>query len=298
MCGGPLVPRGFEARLTELTVHSTSQADVKPNLDHVRVRGGARIAFEASRGRTQARDVFETGGYRILMPAQTAMTEAILINTGGGMAGGDRVSFAVTADAGAEALVTSQAAERIYRSTGPSTETRISLEADAGATLLWLPQETILYSGARLERRLEASVDGAARLVVSEIVVLGRRAMGERLGQGLFKDRWQVRRDGALVYAEAVHLDGDIEALMARSSVTGGRHVVATLLAVMPDAADRIEAVRAELSSHASVEAGASTWNGVLAVRMIGQRLDAVRAAVRAGLVGLGIGHVPRVWST
>lgn len=269
-----------------------------PTLDHVRVRGGARLAFAEHHGRTHAADVFETGGYRVLMPHQRAMREAVIINTGGGMAGGDHVSFSVSAGPRAAALVTSQAAERIYRSTGPVTRTQISLDVADGATLVWAPQETILYSGAKLQRSLEITMAASSRLIVSETVVLGRRAMGETLGPGLFKDRWQVRRAGALVYADAVHLDGEIEMVMAREPVTGGRHVVATMLAVMPDAEDKVETVRAALAGLAQVETGVSAWNGLLTVRMIGERLEAVRAAVAAGLVALGLSPLPRVWNT
>ena len=269
-----------------------------PTLDHVRVRGGVKVAFAERGGRTHAADVFETGGYRVLMPHKTAMTEAVIINTGGGMAGGDRVSFAVSAGPGAEALVTSQAAERIYRSTGPVTRTDITLDAADGATLLWLPQETILYSEARLARKLSVTMAPTARLVVSEIVVMGRRAMGEKLGSGSFKDSWRVRRDGRLIYAEAIHLDGDIEDLLARASVTGGRHVVATLLAVMPDAEDRRDAVRDALAALPQVETGVSAWNGFLTVRLIGERLETVRATLAHALIALGISSLPRVWNT
>ena len=90
--------------------------------------------------------------------------EAILINTGGGLAGGDRFTFTITAEENARLTVTSQAAERVYRSLGPAADVEVRLAAHAGATLMWLPQETILFDGAALTRRITADLAEDAQL--------------------------------------------------------------------------------------------------------------------------------------
>jgi urease accessory protein len=137
------------------------------------------------------------------------MLDATLLNTTGGITGGDRFAWRATAAPGAWLGLTTQAAERAYRARpGETGQVAVTLELAAGARLDWLPQETILFDRSALERRLEADLCGNARLLVVEPVVFGRAAMGERIGAIRFVDRWRIRRDGRLVHAEATRIEG------------------------------------------------------------------------------------------
>ena len=146
----------------------------------------------------------------------------MLINTGGGMAGGDRMSIAVGIAEGARAVLTTQAAEKLYRSDGPETEIAVDIALGPGSRLDWLPQEQILFDGARLRRRLDVELAASAALTLVESVVFGRVAMGEVAESGSFRDRWRIRRDGRLVFAEDVRLEGPRQTL-AQKSGRGGR---------------------------------------------------------------------------
>jgi urease accessory protein len=266
-------------------------------LEPVRVRGGVDVEFAVRGGETFASSVYEHGGYRVLLPKACGRTEAVIINTGGGMAGGDHVSMSFKVAEHGALVATSQAAERVYRTLGPVTRTTVRLEAGHNARLFWLPQETILYSGAKLGRRLEADVAGSASLLVSEIAIFGRDAMGERVMDASFSDQWRVRRDGRLVLAEAMLLDGPIDKLLQRRSVADGSRVVATMLWMAPNAEDQLEAARASLEG-SRVRAAASSWNGLLLVRMIGEKSEAVRRSVAAVVRALTASDMPRVWAT
>lgn len=261
----------------------------------VRAEGRIRLVFDAPEGRTRARETGEGGGFRARFPQGEGMREAVLINTGGGMTGGDKATFEMAAETGAAVMVTTQSAEKVYRSNGPDTAIVTRLAVAKGAVLHWLPQETILFSGARLTRSLEADVAAGGVLLLSESVTYGRLASGEVLGEGRFLDRWRIRRAGALVFAENLRLDGALGALLDRPALGGGARAAATLLYVAPDAESRLEEARDSLSD-AVCEAGASAWNGMLAVRLLSPDPDAVRQARGRFLARFRQAPPSRVW--
>jgi urease accessory protein len=173
----------------------------------------------------------------------------------------------------------------------------VQLSLAPASELSWLAQETILYNRARLRRRFEVDLAANARLLLFEAVVFGRAAHGEEVIEGLLEDRWRIRSEGRLVYADTLRLAGPIASLLDRPAVAGGGRALATLLYVTPDAEGRIEEARACLEGSAS-ECGASAWNGLLAVRFVARdakplRSDAVRFIQRFRGAPL-----PRVWQT
>jgi urease accessory protein len=274
-----------------------SDAAAATALAPVRAAGGVAVEFKADARGTAVASVSESGGYRVRFPHSAADAEAVLINTGGGMAGGDRLVLSVIAGARSRAVATTQAAERIYRSLGPCSEVEVDLRVAAGASLAWLPQETLLYSGARLRRRLEIDLAAKARLLLAECLVFGRAAMGETMEAGLLDDRWRLRRSGRLAFAEAVRIDGPIGALLERPAVAAGGRAVATLLYAAGDAEARLAEARAALGS-AACGAAVSAWNGLLVARFIAVAAEALRADVARLAERLHGAPMPRVWWT
>jgi len=220
--------------------------------------------------------------------------EAVIINTAGGAAGGDRFDFDFTAGKGTSLVVTTAAAEKVYRTLGPETNIGVTLDVAAGATLSWLPQETILFDRARLSRTIDVTLAPDARLFLAEGIVFGRSGMGETVDEGTLFDRWRVRRGGRLIYAETVRLDGAISARLAQPAVAKGGIALATVL-VVPGEQVAVEAVRA-LQDRFIGEVGASAWSGVAAVRLCA----ADGAALRHDLVHVMTalrGSLPRIWT-
>jgi len=263
-----------------------------------RVRAELRLAFARAGRRTEAARVYETGGWRLRFPRSREVCEAVVVNTGGGMAGGDRVEVAISAGPGAHAVVTSQAQEKIYRSEGMVCEVHTALEVDREARLTFAPQETLLFDGARLDRRLEADVDATATLTIMESFVFGRLAHGEARVAAAVADRWRVRRGGRLVFAEALRLE-DAGAALDRLAVGGGARALATLVRIAPDTHDKLEVLRAALAAvedAGDFEAGASLVDGLLIGRMLSRSPQRLRAGLVAAWRALDDRDAPRVW--
>ncbi|MFZ4532254.1 MAG: urease accessory protein UreD [Alsobacter sp.] len=260
----------------------------------LRARGRVKLGFVAAGGGTVLADLAEAGGYRVKFP-RGPVPEAVVINTGGGMAGGDGLDIAVAMGEGATATVTTQSAEKVYRADAAPAQIAVRLECAAGSALAWMPQETILFSGARLRRRLDADLHPTASLTLAETTVFGRLAMGERLGDGLFEDRWRIRRGGRLVLAETVRLDGLIADRLDRPALGGGARAVATVLHVSPDATGRLDGVRAVLEG-AACDVGAGAWNGLLVIRLADAEPSRLRRDLVILLAHLRGSVLPRVW--
>lgn len=203
-----------------------------------RARGAVRFDVHARDGVTRRGTLHESGSLRVRFPSPEGEgLSGVFVNTAGGVAGGDRFDIEIAAADAARLTLTTAAAEKVYRAPGAAAQLNIGLKVAAGAHLAWLPQETILFDRARVHRRFDIELDSAASLLLCEIVVFGRTAMGERMEQGEFVDRWRLRRGGKLVFAETVRLDGNIGAKLGRSAVAKGGAAIGTALIVPGDEA-------------------------------------------------------------
>jgi urease accessory protein len=260
-----------------------------------RAVGSIALSVKNVAGKTRRDHVDESGSLRVRCPGSPARElEAVIINTGGGAAGGDRFDFDFTAGEATSLVVTTAAAEKVYRTLGPATNIRVTLDVAAGATLSWLPQETILFDRARLSRTIDVTVAPDARLFLAEGIVFGRSGMGETVDEGALFDRWRVRQGGRLIYAETVRLDGAISTRLAEPAAARGGIAVATVL-VVPGEQAAVNAVRATQDQFIG-EVGASAWNGIAAVRLCA----ADGAALRHDLVHVMTalrGSLPRIWT-
>lgn len=233
----------------------------------------------------------EEGCAKLRMPARMAgqAPEAIIINTSGGLAGGDRLEIDVRAAGGV--CLTTQAAEKVYRSL--SNETRIStkLTGQGAARLLWLPQETILFDGARLKRSLEMDLQENAGLLAVELVVLGRKAMGESLTDFSFHDRWRIRRGGRLIYADDLRFD---QARVLGAAALDGARAFATLVLVGAEAERLLEPLREIFAGRG----GVSAWDGKLVARLVGvDGFDLRKTLIPALTLLSGKAQLPKVWT-
>ena len=266
---------------------------------YVRADGGVRLRFGRVGARTHRLELAESGGYRARFPTTfDASCEAVLINTGGGMAGGDAMRIAAVLEAGSDAVITSQAAEKIYRSQGTDTRIETALTLKAGASLAWLPQESILFSGARLARKLTIDLAADARLVACESVFFGRSAMGEAMLRGSLRDRWRIRREGKLVFADDLRLEGAVAASLARPAIAAGARASATLVAAGPEHLAGLDDLRGLLADALpDVEAGAGIVSDLLVVRLLSRDAQALRRALVTLLGHLTGRALPRTWS-
>ena len=260
-----------------------------------RAVGRIGLAVKARSGATRRARVDEAGSLRVRCPNTTSSEmEAVILNTAGGVAGGDAFDLDIAVAAGAQLVVTTAAAEKVYRTLGPDAVIDVRLRVDAGGALAWLPQETILFDRARLARSIEADLAPDARLVLAEAVVFGRSGMGEAVEEGALTDRWRVRHGGRLVYAETVRLTGAIAGKLAEPAVARGGVAVATVLIVPGDEAT-VAAIRA-LEGEFAGEVGASTWNGIATARLCARDGAALRHDLTRVMTAVR-GSLPRIWT-
>jgi urease accessory protein len=259
-----------------------------------RATGYIALSVAASAGRTRRTRVHEDGSLRVRFPnAASEVLEAVIVNTGGGMTGGDRFAVEIALAPGARLIAGTAAAEKIYRSTGPDAEMNVKLDIGDGAQLAWLPQETILFDRARLARRIDVDLSESGSLLMAEAVVFGRAAMGEAMVQGFFADRWRVRRGGMLVFADSARLDGAVaQKLAAPASAAGGIAIATVLVAPFDDG--KLAAVRA-LADQFAGEVGISEWGGIAVARLCAKDGAALRHDLITVLAALGA-QVPRLW--
>jgi len=260
-----------------------------------RARGAVKFDVRQVEGMTRRHHLHESGSLRVRFPSpEDDGLSAVFVNTAGGVAGGDRFEIEIAAGEGTRLAVTTAAAEKIYRAAGPAAELDIALKVAPGAHLAWLPQETILFDRSRMSRRIDIDLAADASLLLCEIVVFGRAAMGERMLNGEFVDRWRLRRGGRLVFAENIRLDGDIGEKLKRPAVAKGAAAIGTALIVPGDEA-LVTRIR-ELANSFGGEIGISTWNGFAMARFCAQDAARLRADMIAVLGRASDAALPRLW--
>jgi urease accessory protein len=270
--------------------------------------GVAEIGFGRRAGVTRLIHLYQRDPLRVLFPAPAAGDPAlaVLLTTSGGLVAGDRLDIGVRLAKGATAHVTASAAEKVYRSLGPTTQIRQSLSVAAGAALEFLPLETILFDGARLRRETTIDLVAGAGFLGGDILVFGRRAAGERFTRGFLREVWEVRREGRLVWGDAVHIEDDIAGIIDDPACLDGAAAFATLILAPPgrdprvflDSARKIQSVDVTAGLRSAVTAVA----GLVVARWLASDAAALRRAYadlachfRQAAIGLPP-LLPRLW--
>lgn len=267
-----------------------------------RVDGAARIVCGRRGEHTAIADLYQRAPCRVLFPQDDLGGPlcAALLTTSGGLTGGDRLAIDVLVRDGASATITTQAAEKIYRAGEGRSSITVNLDVASGAWAEWLMQETILFNGAKLARRMEANVASTGRLLAVESLVFGRSAMGEAFQHGQVHDIWRIRRDGKLIWADALRLDAD--AFRAMPFGLGNAAGCSTLVYVGADAARWLHVAREAIPVGGAV-GGATSFDGLLILRLMADDAAVLRRGVatcvtrlRSEIAGLPP-RMPRLWS-
>lgn len=213
-----------------------------------RAVGILRLSTKAFEGRSVLDGLYQQGAAKAVFPRANKGLTAVLLNTSGGVTGGDRFSYQAMAATGTHLTLTTQACERAYRAQ-PGETGRIctTLRVADGANLWWLPQETLIFDGCSLDRRLSCDIEGSGTALIVESICLGRLAMGETQIQGHVSDRIDITRDGAPLVQDAWFLHGDITARMRSSAAGGQAAAMVALTYVGPDAEAHLATLRALL---------------------------------------------------
>ncbi|GHU05094.1 urease accessory protein UreD [Alphaproteobacteria bacterium] len=266
-----------------------------------RTRGALEIAFHRKRGADRLSRLSQAAPLRALFPAPGAGEPPIaaLTSTSGGVVGGDELRFSLCVEDGAKATFLGQAAEKIYRSADADAVMDVSVSAGCGAWAEYLPQETILFDGARLKRKTCLNIASGGSILAAEMLAFGRSARGEVFTNGLLREAREIRRDGHLIWADTMLLEDDIALLMQERACFNGAAFCASLILASDDSDRHLELARARLD-----ESGAVTLvNGVLLARWLTNDFVAMRKNVamlwrslRSAAAGLPA-ETPRLWA-
>ena len=264
-----------------------------------RARGTVDLSVVPGSGQSRIGRLYQSGCAKARIPRTTGSAlEAVLINSSGGMTGGDKIGWQVEVENEAFASITSQACERVYKAPADTAEVTIDLQVGRQGKLAWLPQETILFDHGHLRRTLSADLDETAEALFVESVIFGRGAMGEQVTQGSLHDRWRIRQAGKLIHAEDLRVAGAVAAAADQPFTLDGNGAMATLLLVSPSAEGHLSAVRNILTERDSRNCGASVWNGKLLARVMAKDGYELRKKLVPLINLLNFeAQVPKVWA-
>jgi urease accessory protein len=272
--------------------------------DLQRAEGVGRIVVSSSENQTRIVDIFQRSPIRIMFPRvdDGTLKEAVLVNTAGGIAGGDRIEFSVTALASASIAVSSQAAEKVYRALSEPARIATRLQACEAAKLAWLPQETIVFNSARLSRKTEIDLSSGAELLALEWLVLGRVARGEEMAGGHIADSWCVKLDRRLIWADSFRITDEIFPHLRRKALLSNCNAIATLIYFGPCLETRVEFVH-DIAPSLGCHCAATSVGGLVIVRFAAQVPSDLRLALHSFLqqfsreLAPGPFRVPKMWS-
>jgi urease accessory protein len=262
-----------------------------------RAVGRASIASKVlPSGVTGLDRLHQKGSFRVVFPrADAGRLDAVMVNTAGGVTGGDSFEISATAAANTQLCITTQAAERIYRATaGAAGKITTSLTVADHAQLFWVPQETILFDGCALRRNLTADIGTGGRLIMLEPLVFGRAASGETLKSCDLCDNICLTAQGKPLYLDRINLQGDTAAMLERSAVAGtGIRAMANLVLVDDQAASYLPTLRSILPN----TGGASLVNDrTLVVRLLCEDSHILRKILMPILTLLTHNALPKNW--
>ncbi|XBC65621.1 urease accessory protein UreD [Defluviimonas sp. SAOS-178_SWC] len=261
---------------------------------HQRSHGAAAVGFAQVNGRTRLKDLRQQGSAKAILPnVGGTVPEVVFLNTSGGLASGDTLSYRLDLGPGVRAVATTQTAERAYRAMGAPAEVAADFRVGAGGWLDWLPQETILFNGARLNRRTRIELGAGAGCLLLETVILGRAAMGETVARVALSDLRHITRDGRPVFVEPLRLED--ETLRRGAAVLDGARAFASLVLVAEGAEDRLGPLRAA-PQEPGVTWAASAFSGKLVARAMAADAFRLRRQIVSLLGALREGPLPRVW--
>lgn len=274
-----------------------------PNMHDVlpvsqRAFGAASVAFKSLNSTTKLDRLYQTGCTKIRLPkSYDKFSEAVLINTSGGITGGDQIKWNIDLGQDTNAVITTQASERAYKATSGVAKVETRIDVAAGSICHWLPQETILFDQSALSRSLEINLSKCAELIALEAVMLGRAAMGENLQSCFFKDRWRIRQNGKLIFADDIKLKSVISDIECSAALLAGHKCFATLVYVGNDDGEQLDKLVRQLRENAlSGQIAFSAFGGKIIARFLAQNTYELRKILIPVLKQLRAADVPKVW--
>ncbi len=263
---------------------------------HQRSHGRAKVSFALRNGQTVLQDLAQQGSAKAMLPKVfSPVPEVVFLNTSGGLTGGDVLQYALELDQGTRVTATTQTAERAYASISSTAAVTVAAKLGAGAHLDWLPQETILFNHAQVNRNTQIDLGEGASVLLVESLILGRKAMGEAVCNAALTDRRMIRQQGRPFWCETLRLDRSALADAALPALLGGAQALAVIAFVAQNAQDSANALR-DLPCHMGAQMAVSGWNGRCVIRILATDGWPLRQQIIKVISTLRVAPMPRVW--
>ena len=277
-----------------LQKHTSHQSTGQQSTGHQRISASASVSFHHRDQRTRLDTLYQQGSAKVRFPkSYDDQLEAVLINTAGGLTGGDHIDWGLHLKPNSNVVVTTQACEKAYKALAYSAHVTTTMRLDQNSVLHWLPQETILYDQSSLKRRFDVELDASATLFAVECVQLGRDAMGETIEHLTFHDRWRIKQDGKLAFADDLRLSGH----EASNAKLGNNHALANLVLISPLDTEQLTKLAEKLRAICpSKMSGFSAIGKRLTGRILAQDSYLLRQALTPVLKEIRGCELPRVW--
>jgi urease accessory protein len=274
------------------------------DVDLERANGVGRIVLIGSERCTRIAEVYQKFPIGLVFPriGDDLVKEAVIINSSGGIAGGDRLEIEVVALNNASVAITTQAAEKVYRALDRPARIGTRLKACGTAKLAWLPQETIVFNQARICRQTEIDLCSGAELIALEWLVFGRAARGEEVTSGHISDSWRIKRDGHLIWADGFRVSDEVFAQLHRKALLSNWKAIGTLIYFGPSLDKRLRILR-EIAALLDCHCAATIVGAIIIVRVAAAASSDLRRGLRSLLeqfsreLGPGPFGVPKMWS-
>lgn len=282
---------------------SQSEIDLKafpPAVKLQRVNGAAAVSLKKppQRKRTCLDKLYQQGSAKLRFPkTYEEHTQAVLINTAGGLTGGDRLEWNIELGENTKAVATTQACEKILAAADGMASVTTRIRVGPGADFHWLPQETILFNNSALKRTLSVELAHNARFIGLEACMLGRQAMGETVGNCYLHDRWRISREGKLIFADDVKLEDDIREIETATALLNNNKAWATILYAGTEDVDQLDAIADKLRQASEGKTcGISAFENKLVIRAASRDFYELRQLVIPLLSNLPGCELPKIW--
>ena len=281
-----------------------SRDGIPGDKDLQRSEGFARLVLAGSAHGSRIVDLFQRCPTRIMFPGirGAPLEEAVVVNTAGGIAGGDRLESTVTVLTNASVRVTTQAAERVYRALNEPAVINTRLKICDVAKLAWLPQETIVYNGARMRRNTEIAISSGAELLALEWLVLGRAAHGEEVVGGEIIDGWQVKIDDRLIWVDRLQATDEVFSRLRSRILLADFKAIGTLIYFGPDTEAWVQFMR-DLAPRLQCHCVTTLVSGLMIARLAARAAAELKAGLREILLHFELERaqvpfrIPKMWS-
>lgn len=270
---------------------------------HVASKRRERVG-QAAQHPSSIAELDQQGSARIRFPKTgDSALHAVLLNTAGGLTGGDVIQWSGTARTGSRLVMSTAACEKLYRTHGPEAIQKTRLVVENGARLDWLPQETIVFNGSSLKRTLDVHVAADASALLVESLVLGRQAMHESINQLQLHDRWRIHRGGRLLHAEDLRLDMQDQGDARQMSKLHHFGAISTLVLVSPKPAETLHIMARTIQqlipdNSRVLSAATSVMNHRLVTRVLADNSQSLRRFLIPCIEQLSDNlAIPQVWN-